>query len=61
MGWCGECFGTFAVARDLTVGEISPVKAAVAVVSAEVGDDRWGRVVSDAVFENDFSFSEMNE
>jgi len=30
---CGERVGTFAVAGDLAVDEISPIKAAVAVVS----------------------------
>ena len=58
---CSEHVGILAVAIDLAVGEKSPVSAVVekspvsavvAVVSAEVGDDRWGQGVSDRGFEN---------
>jgi len=58
----GDHSGTFAIVVGLTGGEKSPVSAVVAVVSAEVGDDMWGRAVCDRGFQNGkFSFSEMNE
>ena len=54
----GDHSGTFAIAVGLTGGEKSPINAVVAVVSAEVGDDMWGRAVSDRGFQNgNFSFS----
>ena len=51
----GDHSGTFTIAVGLTGSEKSPVSAVITVVSAEVGDDMWGRVVSDSVFENEFS------
>ena len=58
----GDHSGTFTIAVGLTSGEKSPVSAVVAVVSAEVGDDMWGRAVSDRGFQNGiFLLSEMNE
>ena len=46
--------GTLAVAVDLTGGEKSPVRAAVAVVNVGGRDDRWGRAVSDRGFKMEF-------
>ena len=43
-----------AVDVDLTGGEKSPVRAAVAVVNVGGRDDRWGRAVSDRGFKMEF-------
>ena len=58
----GDHSGTFALAVDPTGGEKSPVSAVIAVVIAEEGDDMWGQVVSDSVFQNRFFyFADLNE
>ena len=51
----GECVGTFAVARDLTGGELLAVKAWSSLLCEGDVADRWGHPVSDRYLKMDFS------
>ena len=53
---CGERVGTFALAEDLTDGELSLVSASLPWSAPKVEDDMWGWIVSDSAFKMNFLF-----